>query len=183
MWRREANSKLSSFFSKSATVINLSDFACLNFTHDATKISFVSSLNSLTMLISNQWCLQGRKVLGKGLARQTGKAKAKAFCSKAKASDCKDRKPAIFLKRVNIGKSYYGWPIGSRICAFDWCENPRPLMTKAIMHFVSKHMRLSHQTASGVGWGPVWVIPLHCRTPESPLWYKKWHVSPTQAEL
>jgi len=39
------------------------------------------------------------------------------------------RKPAISLKRGKIRPGYYWWPIGSRICAFDWCQNQLPWMT------------------------------------------------------
>jgi len=44
---------------------------------------------------------------------------------------------------VRSDQGYYWWPIGSRIRAFDWCQT-RPWMTlNVVMHYVSKHMRLS----------------------------------------
>jgi len=38
-------------------------------------------------------------------------------------------KLSISLKRGKIGLGYYWWPTGSRIRAFDWCQNQRPWMT------------------------------------------------------
>jgi len=34
-----------------------------------------------------------------------------------------------------------------------------------------QHAKMS-QMATGVGWGPVWITPLHCPTPKPPLWFK-----------
>ena len=39
------------------------------------------------------------------------------------------RKPALSLKEARYDQGYYWWSIGSRIRAFDWCQNQRPWMT------------------------------------------------------